>query len=910
MPKAPRLCKTSEMDYHSAMNETTNPVLNREPVAFCHGAEWVRADFHLHTKADKQFEYAGEPERYNGAYVDALAQAGIRLGVIANHNKFDLAEFKALRSTAQKRGIGLLPGVELSVGDGANGIHTLVVFSEAWLADGQNHINPFLTVAFEGKTPEAYEREDGRSSLGLLDTIRKLEGYQRDFFLVFAHVEQSSGLWAEMDGGRIGELGKNEAFRRRALGFQKVRTHDGAESGRPSRTKVKGWLDGWYPAELEGSDPKTVDAIGKGRPCFLKLGELSFDAVKFALGDPEARVRGELPTRRSSCIRSLAFEGGILNGRTLHFSPELNTLIGIRGSGKSSILEAIRYVLDIPRGEKAQDTKYKDDLIRHTLGSGGKVTLGALDTYGQEFTVSRIFREAPSVYLEGKLQPGVSIRETVLRRPIYFGQKDLSSTGEGFETDLVEKLVGEKMRPLRAEIEAQRLRVRDAVNRLQKLGGAAEQKRDYESQLADATFRLRKFAEYGISEKLQKRVGFQQDAGALARIRGHVEAFLADLSALLAGHEDELRNAPAYASTQNAGFFSEYYGVYGTIIELLDKLKQMEADVRAAVSRLDGKRKQFDEACAGLQEDFAKIERQLAEELKQSGAPAIQPDDFLQQQQRKVKAEQMVEALSKQETQKAAIQNALLQEMDTLNGLWLREYTAIKAELDRVNANHTALQIDADFKGDKESVVAFMQQLFRGSGIRESTLRAVMDDYTDFGGLFREFNKAKAKMGSTPEVFERTFLQNLADFITWQVPNRFVIRYRGKELKHHSLGQRASALILYVLSQRQNDVIIIDQPEDDLDNQTIYDDVIKLIREMKPFTQFIFATHNANFPVLGDAEQTHACRYEDDVVHVRSGSIDARPVQEAIINIMEGGEEAFNKRKEVYNLWKPQNSSR
>ena len=57
------------------------------------------------------------------------------------------------------------------------------------------------------------------------------------------------------------------------------------------------------------------------------------------------------------------------------FSPELNTLIGIRGSGKSSILEAIRYALDIPRGEKVVDTKYKDELIKHTLGSGGKVTL-------------------------------------------------------------------------------------------------------------------------------------------------------------------------------------------------------------------------------------------------------------------------------------------------------------------------------------------------------------------------------------------------------------------------------------------------------------------------------------------------------------------------------------------------------
>jgi ABC-type cobalamin/Fe3+-siderophores transport system ATPase subunit len=727
---------------------------------------------------------------------------------------------------------------------------------------------------------------------------------------VFAHVEQNSGLWVELDGGRIGELGRSEPFRRRVLGFQKVRTHDGAGSGKPCRTKVQAWLGRGYPAEVEGSDPKSIEQIGKGRPCYLKLGELSFEAVKFALGDPASRVVKEKPQYTASHIRSLHFEGGILNGQTLHFSPGLNTLIGIRGSGKSSILEAIRYVLDIPRGDKAQDTKYKDDLIRHTLGSGGKITLTAEDIHGQEFLVSRIFREAPNVYVGGKLQPGVSIRETVLRRPIYFGQKDLSSTGEGFETDLVEKLVGEKLRPLRGEIDHQRQRVRDAVTRFLKLSTTAEQKRDYEAQLADASFRLHKFEEYGIADKLKKRVGYQQDTAALQRIRERVANFMVGLNGFLAEHEDELRNAPSHVSTQNADFFAQYYAEFAHVIEQLERLKQVESDTRAVAGRLDAKQHDFDEARKGLQEEFAQIERQLAEELKQTGYAAIQPDDFLQQQQRKTKAGQMLEVLTRQESQKVGIRNALLEEIDRLNELWLQEFNAIKEELDRVNANHTALRIEADFKGDKDAAIEFMQQLFRGSNIRETTLRAVMADHADFGGVFRDLDKAKAEAGSTPEVFEVTFMRNLAELVTWQVPSRFVIRYRAKELRHHSLGQRASALILYVLSQRQNDVIIIDQPEDDLDTQTIYDDVIKLIREMKPFTQFIFATHNANFPVLGDAEQVHACRFEDEVVTVRSGSIDARPMQEAIIQIMEGGEEAFNKRKEVYNLWKPQNSSK
>ncbi len=874
-------------------------------VVFTEGAQWVRADFHLHTRADREFKYTGDDNFFNSNYVDALEKAGILLGVITNHNKFDFDEFKALRKTAQKKDIALLPGVELSVNDGANGIHTLVVFSGEWI-DEHDYINPFLTSAFEGKTPAQYEQENGRTSWSLLETIKKLESYHRDFFLVFAHVEAPSGLWAELDGGRLTELGQNEFFRRRTIGFQKVRTHDGAGKDKPCRTKIQSWLQSWYPAELEGSDPKCVDEIGKGKTSYLKLGELSFEAVKFALSDPAARVAVEPPKHQASHIRSIRFDGGILDGQTLHFSSELNTLIGIRGSGKSSILEAVRYALDIPRGEKAQDTKYKDELIRHTLGSGGKVTLTACDVYGQEFTISRIFREAPNVYLGGKLQPGVSIRETVLRRPIYFGQKDLSSTGEGFETDLVEKLVGEKLRVLRDDIEAQRQHVREAAQRWLKLSNTAELKRDYETQLTDANFRLKKFEEYGVADKLQKRLGFQQDAAALVRMKERADSFILALGQLIAEHEDELRNTMSYVSKQNPDFFAAYYTEFSNLVAKVDQLKQIEQEARAIAGRLKTKQGEFEGASKNLQEEFAQVERQLAQELKQTGMTAIQPDDFLAQQQRKTKAEQMLQALTKQESQQTSIRDALFAEIDKLNELWLCEFNTIKAELDRVNAGHTALQIEADFKGDKEAAISFLQQLFKGSNIRETTLRAVMEDHADFGGLLRALPGALVKAGSTPEVFEKTFMQNLVEFAPWQVPNRFVIRYRGKELKHHSLGQRASALLLYVLSQRQNDVIIIDQPEDDLDNQTIYDDVIKLLREMKPHAQFIFATHNANFPVLGDAEQVHACQYQDEKVTVQSGSIDARPVQDAIINIMEGGQEAFNRRKEVYNLWKPQ----
>ncbi|PDP76291.1 AAA family ATPase, partial [Porphyromonas gingivalis] len=156
--------------------------------------------------------------------------------------------------------------------------------------------------------------------------------------------------------------------------------------------------------------------------------------------------------------------------------------------------------------------------------------------------------------------------------------------------------------------------------------------------------------------------------------------------------------------------------------------------------------------------------------------------------------------------------------------------------------------------------------------------------------------------------FKKRFYSNIFDLLTFKVPNRLTIKFEGKPLKDHSLGQRASALILFLLTQKENDILIIDQPEDDLDNQTIYQDVIHEIKKLKGEMQFIFATHNANIPVLGDSENLVACEYIDSKeIKLEKGSIDRQPIQEKIINIMEGGKDAFNIRRNIYKIWEAAN---
>ena len=74
-------------------------------ILFQNGATWLRADFHLHTKADKEFTYSGTENDFTSAYIDKLLEQDIRVGVITNHNKFDKGEFVALKKNAKEKGI-------------------------------------------------------------------------------------------------------------------------------------------------------------------------------------------------------------------------------------------------------------------------------------------------------------------------------------------------------------------------------------------------------------------------------------------------------------------------------------------------------------------------------------------------------------------------------------------------------------------------------------------------------------------------------------------------------------------------------------------------------------------------------------------------------------------------------------
>jgi len=117
-----------------------------------------------------------------------------------------------------------------------------------------------------------------------------------------------------------------------------------------------------------------------------------------------------------------------------------------------------------------------------------------------------------------------------------------------------------------------------------------------------------------------------------------------------------------------------------------------------------------------------------------------------------------------------------------------------------------------------------------------------------------------------------------------------------------STGQKATAILL-LLFLDSDAPLVVDQPEDDLDNRFITEEVIPKMRNEKRKRQFVFSTHNANIPVLGDAELIlglSASGEESQILPEHRGAIDSKSVRDLVGKVLEGGKEAFETRRKKY----------
>ena len=857
---------------------------------FQNGARWLRADFHLHTKADKEFKYTGAESDFVNAYVNKLVEQGIGIGVITNHNKFDKNEFIVLKKKALERGVGLFPGVEFSLKEG---IHVLIVFDDAWYKRNIDNINEFLRTAFYG-VPNYDTPPYPNSTCDLITTVERLDEIGHNYFIVLAHVDATNGLNEVLQGRTREAFIQHDSFDK-VLAIQK--------SGNKERYASLCQFAGREVACVEGSDnaQKGVDGIGEGRVTYIKIGDFNFEALQYALIDHKNRVTPkESPKIQNSWIKSISFQGGLLDGKSICFSPELNNLIGIRGSGKSSILEILRYALNLPLGSQSVDSSYKNDLITHVLKSGGKVTVELVNRQGTTYRIERIYGQNEDIYQDDDLQQGITL-DAILQRPVYFGQKDLSNKNADFENDLVNKLIGGRLNDIQKKIELQKQEIQRIVFSLKEYNNLSQLRKETEVVKNNSEHKLKLFEEKGVSGKLQKQTNFEADISKINNYISGINNYILDLISLLQNHEHLMR--PISLSLVNQDVLDVITQQQERLKEEINRLKGVLDNSQKIKVRFEIILSMLKEKRDALKEEFAQIKREI-------NIPELNPDDFIKINRELETSKLKLLEIDKSETKRKDLLKGLFQACVCLDSLWHEEFLTLQKEVDKINHSGTKLSIEISYKGRKDKFLVKLQELCKGSGIRVTTYESIADSYADFVDMWKnKFAQLSGILNENQFVdFKKRFYDNLFDLITFKVENRLTIKFEGKPLKDHSLGQRASALILFLLTQKENDILIIDQPEDDLDNQTIYLDVIHEIMKLKGEMQFIFATHNANIPVLGDSEMVVACEYMDGKeIKLEKGGIDRQSIQKKIINIMEGGQEAFNIRREIYKIWEVAN---
>lgn len=857
---------------------------------FDNGAEIVLVDFHMHTHKDKEFEYSGIENSFVSDYLDTMQSKNIRIGVITNHNKFDLGEYKALRKEAKKRDILILPGVELSIKEGSNGLHTLVVFNpDEWLEGESNHIENFLSIVFRDICNR--DNANTRCQTDVKTTFEELEKYNRDYFVVFAHCEQNNGLIAECDGGMIQTLANTPYFRKRVLGMQKIRTRDNIP-------KLNAWL-GYKPALLDGSDPKKLDDIGKPKGASLiKLGELSYAALKYALLDHENRVFSEAVPIQHSCIRSITFQGGKLDGCFIGLSPQLNTFIGIRGSGKSSLLEAMRYGLQI---EPFIDSDYKKKLVKYILDSGGKVIISITDEHGKNYIVSRISGENPTVLDQSGNDLAISVA-SIIRNPLYFGQKDLALTEPGYEFELLHKLVGARVYTQEDKITEQTTAMVEKIRMLNNVTEIPDQIKELEEKQRALEHKLTFFEEKGISEKLEKQTACNADGVKLEDIIKEANNIKRLLDAFLLQYDTSAVSLSGHVSKYNAEIFQKVHSRVDAFTAHMAEIAKTSEAINEDITSLVEVQKELSDAIDALKEEFAQIRRDIQDET-------LDIESFGKYQEEKSRLKSELERQRRELSKETTIRSGIVSCIRKRNDVLLEIFNAYKSEIERINASQSELQIAITFKGDKTNFLEQLRVAFKGSGISEVKYSTICDAFADMVAIVQDVLMENGKQlrplitTAQYDLVAAKIRENFETLVGNMTPNLVEISYHGKPLNQHSMGQRASALVLFILSQNDNDVVIIDQPEDDLDNQVVYTEFIKKLKEKKTNTQFIFATHNANIPVLGDAERVVAADGVEGAMRINSGTIDSKESHQQIVDIMEGGYEAFKRRNTIYSSW-------
>jgi ABC-type cobalamin/Fe3+-siderophores transport system ATPase subunit len=940
-------------------------------------------------------------ERFVTSCRNAVDGAGMDLVALTDHNSIDgyrylRAQFETLARQARDQELpmpAILPGVELSVG-GERAIHFLVIFATSTDPDAIDGAISYVFGTSDRFDPRTgTPRSTGQSVQDFLDRLydycRPPSGDRNLEFLVLpAHVDKGQGILCEMTGGAVsevavatalwdemkGHLRQRVIMRRDWHGFHASRSfaqlppafrellwrwtaaRRSEEWDRLTESQKARYREQKHWPLIECSDPHRYEEIGS---CFtwLKMQVPDVEGIRLALLDPESRLRRREDGPPGQAYPRVARIGirhtDFFEDIEIPVSPCLTTLIGGRGTGKSTVIEYLRHALDRARQEDLPDGEPGN--IREAVFSVLSVkrerdfgrTKGTL-LPDHEITVDMVVAERP--YRVRRSASGIEIvpdpgqRGTTsapldvrsLVAPRILSQRQIASIAKdpASQRDELDALIDpDQLRDIEnrrraliealAELQAARSRLIEQGRKLPAVETELQKVRDQIAFLEGA----------GRKEVLGRFDGFERERRWLEDTCKEVERLARDLEqAAAAIGADVSEGGEPLEGTPTAVWLRS---VAGRVRDARQSAAGAVRDRAAALRALrDAIVTEQAERWQSSCDEARSAYNALRQEMTSRGVDFAQHEKLLQ---RRVLLEREVAALERTTQELEGISRKLRDAR--LQFVEVHEQR-LAARRERARALE---KIDADVRleilgfRDRDDFESRREQWFGGAGLQQRDWTALCDYVFAANGqvpdriyelveAMRADMKATLSRGTSLEVEEsqvaglvgadhltRNFFNALTrrDRLRLDEVERFLpedlveAKVRAadgsfKTIETGSVGEKSTAILSLLLSAGDQP-LIIDQPEDDLDNQYIYRVVVDLLRRCKFSRQVIIATHNANIPVNGDAELIVALGVKDRLgALLDAGSIEHPSIKELVSVIMEGSAEAFRLRRERY----------
>jgi len=617
-------------------------------------------------------------------------------------------------------------------------------------------------------------------------------------------------------------------------------------------------------------------------------------------------------------VEKIEISGGFLPGLSISIPRGLTCIIGARGSGKSTLAEAIRFAVcgtsDAP--------KHSVDLIQANLAGGALVTITALAEGSSRYTIKRSLKQQPILLTsDGRTINTVDLdRGTFLPLDAYSSPEIEAIADEALgETrrNLLDQLRSEQMRTIHLsladsarELDANADRIRTAQRMIQDLAEQTEELGDVRARLSALAPSEREPTEGFVRLSRQQQLN-QREINKLDTADRNLETLAKTLDQLRRDAQLAFKARLAEEQSANADTLRGYDDALATFLKAVEKhISSIGARIREAQDTVAQARQSIAQAHTSHANELAKLTalNQAASEHAQLRATLEQQVTKLQglEEQRLELNEELKTLLERRKSLKAT-HILMRDQISTIREEVASELQHEAGERVRIrimrNADHLAYQqmlVDG-LRGARvrnhEEIMARLMQL-RPEQLAQLVQSNDLDSFeelTSFGG-----ERSRKILDAFRESVDPLALEVIAieDRVSIELDVSSAGQPNFKDASDLSRGQKCTALLPILLARRDSP-LIIDQPEDNLDNHFIFETVVNAIQQLKKRRQMIFITHNANIPVLAEADLVLVMNSDGRVgVVEKSGTVDE--CREQIIDLLEGGREAFELRSKRY----------